>query len=227
MKKIKLNNFSSVRNFEHAVNDTNVLINAIYAHIVGMKQFLDLTKAQSQPKWKKMKKLLVIHDEQLNQLFEMGFINLFANFESFSFTFTKELLKKYPYRLKSEKVIKFEEIVDFKTCREIKDYFIDSLAIQKTYNLNEWLEYMEKVHEINIFKKKEELDSFMLLNSFRNVLLHSGGKTNSKFRVEMKKFIKSTVPLNQKIDLDRARYYEILYNTLKNMLVHIKTSLST
>jgi hypothetical protein len=222
MKNKRINDFSSVRNFEKEIKNTYLLIKALIAHIFGLREFLEFTRAKEKPDWDSFKKFFNINSKQINQLYEMGFIFLFANFESFSFNLTKELFKKYPSFFTSEKIVKFEELKDFKTIKEIRDYFIDCSAIQKSYDTSAWLDFLKRNFKITLFRTKKELELFEALNSLRNIFLHSSSKTNSKFRNEMRKILKTPVPLNKKVKLSREKCLNVLYSALKKIISNLR-----
>jgi len=224
MKKKNLQNLRSLNNLEHEVEETYLLIQALETQAFTTKEFLELIKAKDRPGYKEFKKFLEISDKQINKLNELGFIALFANFECFVFELLKDLFKKYPTSFKSEKIAKFEDIKDFKNIKEVKDFFIDSLAIEKSYDIERWANLLLQKFGIAIFKKKKELSLLLALNSLRNIIMHSGSKTTSKFRKEMKSFIKVPVPIGKPFKPDMKKYFTTLYNILRTLIKNIKKS---
>ena len=222
MKKGVFKTLKSVQNFKTELEETHTLIHALEAQMEATKAVLEFTKAKEKTEYQKFKKYLEISERQMRKLYELGFIALFANFECFMFEMLKELFKKYPSSFSSEKIIKFEDIKDFKKIKDVKDYFIDSLAIEKSYDIETWINFLNQKFGIVVFKKKKDLLRFKALNSLRNIIMHSGGKTNSKFRKEMRGFIKSPVPIGKTINLDRQRYFSILYGTLGMLIGDIE-----
>jgi hypothetical protein len=217
MTKRNIQNFKSLENFKQQIEDTYALVNTLETQIIATKQLVDFTKAHEKPDYHKFEKLLNVTADQSSRMYELGFISLFANFECFMFEFLKDLFKKYPSSFRSEKTIKYEDIKDFEGTTEIKDYFIDSLAIDKSYDIDTWINFLSQRFGIKIFKKSKDLILLKALNSLRNIILHSGGKTNSKFRNDMRGFIKSPVPIGQDFTLDRKEYFIILYRTFKKI----------
>lgn len=222
MKRKILKNLKSVREFKQKINKTHIFIYGLEATIGATEAVLDFTKARSSPDYKKFKKFLEFDDSRKAYLFELGFIALFAIFESFMPNFLKELFLKFPSSLKNEKILRLEEIDDFKNIKEIKEYLADLVAIEKSYDVKNWSDCLNKKFNIKIFKTKKHLRRFLMLNSLRNLYMHAGGITNSKFRNEMKVFLKSKVPLNQKVDLDRRKYFEILYFELNFIIKNLE-----
>jgi hypothetical protein len=214
--------FDSLKNFKDEIDATNTLIQALEIQIEATRELLKFTKAESKPEYTKYKNLLEVSEKQIEKLYELGFVAFFANFECFMFEFLKELFRKYPSSFKSEKIVRFEDIKGFENVSDIKDYFIDSYAIEKSYDIETWTNFLAQKFDIKIFKNKKDLQRFKALNSLRNLILHSGSKTNSKFRNEMKIFIKSSVPLGRSFNLDRKKYFAILYAMLKLMIITIE-----
>lgn len=222
MKKKFLKNLKSIQEFKEKINRTYIFIYGLESTIEATEAVLDFTKARSNPNYKKFKKFLEFDDLRKAYLFELGFIALFSNFEFFMSRFLKELFLKYPSSLKGEKMIRLEEINSFKDIKEIREYFADLIAIEKSYDVKSWLDCLNKKFNIKIFKTKKHLQRFLMLNSLRNAFMHAGGITNSKFRNEMRVFLKSRVPLNQKISLDRKKCFELLYFELNLIIKNLE-----
>lgn len=224
MKKNNLKNLRSLENFKAELEETHTLIHALEGQMGATEIFLKVTKAKERPEYENFRKYLEINEGQLKKIYELGFIAQFANFECFMFEVLKELFKKYPSSFSSEKIIKFADIKDFQKMRDIKDYFMDSLAIEKSYEIETWVNYLSQRFGISVFKKKGELARFKALNSLRNIMLHSGSKTNSKFRKELRNFVKSPIPIGEALNLDRRKYFGILYVTFKKIISEIEKS---
>jgi len=214
MKKPHLKSFKPVQEFKENIDKTHVFIHGLESTIAATEVVLDFTKARNSPDYGKYKHLLEFDDIKISYLYELGFISLFSNFEFFMFDFLKKLFLKYPTSINNEKNICLEEIVDFKNVKDVKEYFADIIAIEKSYDIKSWVDFLGKKFNIKVFKTKKQLQRFLMLNALRNLYMHSGGITNAKFRREMKSFIKIRVPLGQKLGFDRRRYFEILYHEL-------------
>jgi len=63
-----------------------------------------------------------------------------------------------------------------------------------------------------------------MLNSLRNIILHSGGKTNSKFRGEMKTLIRAPIPLGETFKTDRKKYFQILHSFFTKLVINLEKS---
>lgn len=222
MKSKGLGKLKSVENFKNEIEETKTLIFALEIQVVATKELLTFINAKTSPDYHKFKKHLEVSEDQLKKLYELGYVALFANFECFQFELLKDLFKKYPSSFRSEKTIKFDDIKDFENIKEIKDYFVDSLAIDKSYEVETWVKFLEQKFSIKVFKTKKELIHFRGLNSLRNIILHSGSKTNSKFRGEMKTVIKTPVPLGETFKLDRKKYFQVLYSFFARLVVNLE-----
>lgn len=222
MKKQRLKNLKSIQEFKKSIDKTYFFIHGVESTILATEELLAFTKAKDNPDYNKFRELLEFDDTKKSYLFEVGFIALFSNFEFFMSNFLKELFLKYPSSIKSEKVVCLDEIDDFKNIKEIKEYFADLTAIEKSYDIKSWVDFLNKKFNIKVFKTKKHLGRFLMLNSLRNVYMHAGGITNSKFRKEIRVFLKSKVPLGQKIGLDRKRYFEVLYYELNFIFKELK-----
>ncbi len=222
MKKIFFLSLKSLENFKRELDETHTLIHALEAQMAAAEAVLEFTKAKESPEYEKFRKYLEISEGQMRKLYELGFIALFANFECFMFEILKDLFKRYPGSFAPEKIIKFEDIKHFKKVKDIKDYFIDSVAIEKSYDIESWTDFLHQKFGLNIFKSKKDLIKLKALNSIRNIILHSGSKTNSKFSKEMKGFINSPVPIGEKFNLDMKKYFGILYGTLINLITNFE-----
>jgi hypothetical protein len=219
---MKKRNLRSLKNFKTEVEETHVLMNALEAQILATQQLLVFTKAKSRPEYEKFKKFLELNNRQTQKMHELGFIALFANFECFMFEIVKELFKKHPSSFQTEKIVKFEDLKDFKSVKEVKNYFIDSLAIEKSYDIETWIDFLHRRFGLIIFKTNKDLRRFKALNSLRNIILHSGSKTNSKFSKEMRDFLKTPVPIGKPFNLDMKKFFIILHNVLLELIQNIE-----
>ena len=224
MKKGQLKNLKSLINFKSELEETHTLIHALETQIMATEQLLTFTKAKDSPDYKKFQKYLEINEGQTSKLFELGFVALCANFECFMFEILKELFKKYPTSFRSEKIVKYEDLKDFSDIAEIKEYFIDSVAIEKSYDIEAWAEFLLKRFQIKIFKSKKDLERIRALNAVRNIILHSGGKTSSRFRKEMSTFLKVPVPIGKPFKLDRKKYFGVLYTVYSTVIRNIENA---
>ena len=224
MKKLVLKDLHSVKEFGKNLNKTFKLLNSVRDIIVGIEAFLatSVKKGKVSDYDKKMIRRLTISKREKNQIFEMGYVTLFSHFEFFMCDLLKDLFFKFPKSLSVD--ISFDEIRDFRSVKRVKEYIIDSAAIRKSYSMDTWLEFIKKSYGINIISDKEDLTRLFLLSAYRNIILHSGGKTNARFRNSMRTLLKSDTDtkIGEKWDLDMQKYFYILYQLLKKILGDLK-----
>jgi len=79
----------------------------------------------------------------------------------------------------TEKTIKAEDILQFKNYNSVRDFLIDSIAIEYSYDLELWNNTTERLFNLKPIPA-EVKGKLMILNSMRNLFLHSGGHWNSK-----------------------------------------------
>jgi hypothetical protein len=216
MTKIKkLKSFKSITNFKNQIERTYLFIQGLEYTVIATETLLEELGAKNSSDYPKYQKYIEFGPSKKDHIFELGFIALFANFEFFMYDFLKNLFVKYPHSVEKDKNISLEEIFDFKSVKEVKKYCIDVLAIEKSYNIKSWSGYLMNKFGIKVFKNKKQMDRLLMLGALRNVLMHGGGITNSKFRNEMRGLIKSRVPLEQTISLKREKYFWVLYKELE------------
>lgn len=224
MAEMNLSKFKSIRIFNEEINVTHVLIEALNAQIFATKTFFDGLKVdRSAPQYIKLKHLIEVDSVQMEKIYELGFIALFANFESFTFNLLKELYKKYPSSCSSERLIAFEDIKGFETVQQIRDYFIDCLAIKNSYDTEQWVKYLQLKFKVKVFKNKKQFNSFRALNALRNIILHSGGKTNSKFRKDLSMLKIKNVPIDKPVTSGRKNYFKSAHSLFTSLINNLNS----
>lgn len=213
----------SLANFKKSISETDTLIRALDVQIITTKEFLKFTKAEKNPDFKKMKLLFKINENQNSKLWELGFICLFSNFECFMFELLKELYKNYPDSQNLDKTVKFDDLRNLTSIEEVKEFFVDSLAIEKSYTIEVWHETIKNLFGMNVFENNKELEYFKLLSSLRNISMHSGGKTTSKFSKEVSKILNVKVPVGDTHSLDMKKMFIALYNLLNKLAANIQS----
>jgi hypothetical protein len=223
MSQADLLSSKSVRNFKRNINRTDKVIHQIQYNIDASKALLETMHDYPKRGIKTVSKQLLISERDLSYIYEIGFIALLSNFESFMFDLTKELVSKYPESLNTEKLVSITSIRDFKSINQLIDFHIDAYAIEKTYSLQKWYEYLESVYRVDIFDgNKKKWNMLYILNEIRNCYMHSNSKTTSNFIKHVKPYLHTEIPLNRPIKLDRKKYYHKLYILLKSIAEPIK-----
>ena len=160
-----------------------------------------------------------------NYIFELGFIALFAIFEAFMHKLISDLIINYPKSIKeSDQMIKIGEVISMSSGKKIKEYIIDNTAVENSFSIDKWETYLKDRFNIKAFPDEKFKEELCIINELRNLYLHSGGITNSLFARNIKKYFKSTVPINQKIDfIDRKKYFYILSRMLIDLYKYLFT----
>jgi hypothetical protein len=168
---------------------------------------------------------LKVESRDKDYIFELGFIALFANFESLMYQLIKDLISKYPKSISSsDKTIKISDIISISSSKKIKEYIIDDIAIEHSTGIDKWTRYLDERFNIKTFPDKEFEKGLSMLNEIRNLYLHSGGITNSLFIKNMKKYIKSIVPMNQNVSfINREKNFLNLYNIFTKLVLHLQS----
>lgn len=222
MKRFLLKDLPSVKEFEKNLNKTFKLLSRVRNNIIGMEAFLGLTikKRQASTYDKKMIKGFTIKKEEINQIFEMGYVTLFSHFEYFMYDLLKDLFFKFPKSLNTD--VTFDEIRDISSVKKVKEYIIDSAAIKNSYSVETWLEFLKKTYAINILSVKQDREFIYMLNEVRNIIMHSGGKTNVRFRKNMGNILKTEIKIGEKHHLNMQEFFYILYKLFKKTCKNTK-----
>jgi len=222
--KSKLSDLPSIANFKTSIEKTSRLIRSIIGNVTATEALLKIlsktdTKIYAHP----IAKSLKLEKEDKEYIYELGFVALFANFEAFSNQLIKDLLNKYPKSLKeSDKTITMGEVISIKSGKKIKDYMIDQIAIEKSGSIEDWFKYLDSVFNIKALPNGKFLEQICILNELRNIFVHSGGIANALFIKKMKKYFKTAIPLNHKMDfINREKYFHILYHLLIDLHTNI------
>lgn len=141
--------------------------------------------------------------EKIDNIYELGFIRLFASFEAFMYEYLKELYIRYPDSLPTDRKIQVSDILDWKTKKSVNDFIVDHIAIENSYDLKTWERTLKGSFGIEVFENKEEEKVFNSLNLCRNMIAHSGGKTNSKIVRDFKKIFKDSDEPKGKFEIEK------------------------
>lgn len=98
------------------------------------------------------------------------------------------VLSRNEMMLKSgDKVVSVEELLDFKTKKELVDYLIDRKLHDLAYGGIKGIEkYMSDVFGIAMFENDEQRDLFVVFSELRNVHVHNRGYINRLFLMRVK-----------------------------------------
>lgn len=158
-------------------------------------------------------KFVMFDDAHFEKIFELGFIGLFANFEHFMYEFLKELYTKQPKAIPPDKTIRAEDLLQFNTYKSVKEYLIDTIAIENSYEIETWNNTSQKLFNIKPVSDDIKV-KLMIMNSMRNMFLHSGGHWNSKIYKDSKKIEKVINSVEKQINVSKKE----IFNTRKSAL---------
>lgn len=213
----------AVRVFNAELKKTSNLINGILVSNYALEKLMaarGLSKEDISVKTSKiLASLLDFGEEKKEGVYELGFIRAFAAFEKFMYDLLLELYKKFPEAIPYERKIEVSDIINYNSRKSIVDFVIDQIAVENSYDVNAWEKTLVRSFKIYPFKNSEEKKDFMTVNLFRNMVLHSGRKMNSKVIKDFTKHLEesSESPFKrekfvvEKFDLPM---YEIWYATL-------------
>lgn len=216
----------SIETFKREIDYTKNLVDGLLVSGEVLRRLSDNVNIKNSKEFdEKYKKYCEFDDKKVNSIYELGFIRLYACFEAFMYDYLRELYTIYPSSLPRDKKIEIEYIIDWTTKKSIKEFLIDHVAIENSYDLSMWLRTIENQFGLKIFKTEEEKKPLFLLNMYRNTLLHSGGQFNSKVVRDASKFIDKK---EIKATKSKSSKFEVSKLELKNldMLNMLHSSLS-
>ncbi|MBS1585883.1 MAG: hypothetical protein JSS82_10110 [Bacteroidetes bacterium] len=178
----------SLKAFEENLSSTTLFTARLHAISTYLKPKEEYKYPSTIPT--EIMKFISFDDNHFDKIFETGFIALFANFEHFMYEFLKELYTKYPKAIPTERTIKAEDILEFRNYKSIREYLIDSIAIENSYDIDTWNNTIQKLFNLKPIPDDVKV-RLMILNSLRNLFLHSGGHWNSKAFKDSRKIEKA------------------------------------
>src|ERR1035437_1145451 len=205
----------SLEVFEENLNSTDIFTARLHA----ISTYLKPKKPHEYPKTipSDIIKFVSFDESHFDKIFESGFIGLFANFEYFMYEFLKELYTKYPKAITIEKTIKIEDGLQFKSYKSVRDFLIDSIAIENSYNLEVWNNTAQKLFNIKPISDNIRI-KLMIMNSMRNLFLHSGGHWNSRAFKDSRKIEKNLISVNSSEKSLKKLSQKQVFNTGKSAL---------
>lgn len=223
--------YSSIIQFKKEIEYTENLISGLIITInslKGISEIRSFTKLKNS--LEDHKKYVKFDRERIESIYELGYIRLFASFECFMYEFLKELYIKFPNALPKDRKIEIEYILEWPTKNSIKDFIIDHISIQNSYDFPSWEKTLEKSFNIKVFEDDVESDGFFYFNLYRNMLAHSGGKINSKVAIDfakklgLTKSLPSKIKKNEttKIELKNDKFFEVLIKLFNKLIINIE-----
>lgn len=223
--KSKTATLVSVVSFKRSIDRTKNLIDSVIKNIVATEAFIEhMTKVNRNLLDHPISKSLKVEQDDRDYIYELGFIALFANFEAFTYQIVKDLIHRFPKCLKeSDKTIKVGSIFSMRSGKRIKEHIIDEIAIENSGQTEVWSKYLESRFNIKTMPDDKFRNKLYVLNELRNLFVHSGGNTTTLFIERTKKYFGNDIPLNQKMDIPKDKFFQILYEILNKLYLHISS----
>jgi hypothetical protein len=210
----------AVKTLETNIKSTKELMVSIHSNIVGMNYFVDKSEERAE-KPSEMEKIIKKSMVEMSEVYKMGFVAMYANWEYFMFDVLKEIISNNPKCLDSEKVVKIDEIENISSMKELYSYIADKFAVQYSYTIDDFCKFLSESIKLEILSSDEK-DFLEMMGLVRNAFLHSGSKVNSLFSMKMGKMLKTKVPINDDIDFNTERLFGNLELGLLNFIKRIK-----
>lgn len=220
MKMKTFAKLKAVKTLETNIKSTKELMVSIHSNIVGMNYFVDKSEERAE-KPSEMEKIIKKSMVEMSEVYKMGFVAMYANWEYFMFDVLKEIISNNPKCLDSEKVVKIDEIENISSMKELYSYIADKFAVQYSYTIDDFCKFLSESIKLEILSSDEK-DFLEMMGLVRNAFLHSGSKVNSLFSMKMGKMLKTKVPINDDIDFNTERLFGNLELGLLNFIKRIK-----
>tara|TARA_R110002049_G_scaffold292211_2_gene476532 strand:- start:760 stop:1197 length:438 start_codon:yes stop_codon:yes gene_type:complete len=125
----------------------------------------------------------------------------------------------FPESIPDNRKISVESILLWNNTKSVKEYVIDSVAIDNSYTLEIWKKTLKTPFGIEFMRAPKNIERLEFFDLVRNLTLHSDGRVNSKFLTKApksitKKHLKDGVFERVELSVD---YYEC-FNGLQIML---------
>lgn len=200
------NKFTAIDNLSNEVKKTESMITGIMLLIELSKRVIKQETPEQEKQLKEIAKDYLDFDEdRVSSIYELGFIRLFAVLESFMCDYLRELYKKFPNSLPDKK-LELSAIWDLGSQEDIRDFIIDHVSIENSYEMSIWEKTLSNTFGIKVFNDSEEEKMFFLVNILRNISMHSNGKWNSKVYRECKAFLNGN---KKNLDNTKRERFEI------------------
>ncbi len=151
-------------------------------------------------------------------LYEMGFIKIFGDFESFMYEFLLEKYSKNINLIDKDKKIELGNIVEFKNIKELRKNIVDEAAIADSWSIEKWAEVIKSKYKLDLFKDIRSRELFLALNEVRNALVHSGGKASTKTVQKLKSINAEFVKRGEKISFQKSELFTWSYGAIMQVV---------
>jgi|GEM_PF-4232156 len=155
--------------------------------------------------------------KELDFICELAFIRLYASFEAFREDLVREIFNKYPESMPTKDDIPISEIVIWKSIGSVKNFIRDRQSKKKSDSIESWVNFLKNEHKINI---PDVIISNLKQSRFlRNIIIHSGGKLDSRRVIDAIKLYDGTITANKymprKLDLSMHLFiFQLAHNLI-------------
>tara|TARA_R110001606_G_scaffold67957_2_gene155220 strand:- start:735 stop:1136 length:402 start_codon:yes stop_codon:yes gene_type:complete len=118
----------------------------------------------------------------------------------------------------TDRKIQVSDIMEWKTQKSVRAFILDHIAIENSYDHITWEKTLKNSFGIEIFEDEKEKQLFESLNLCRNMIAHSGGKTNSKVVRELKRIFNKK---ENESELFKIEKWDIFDEKIFNLLKHL------
>lgn len=218
----------SIKNLKNNISKTKLTIESFLSCLAATEALEKwLTKPDRDPfKEDKIGRLVKKHiDHAKNSkegLYEMGFIKIFADFESFMYEFLVEKYTKYPTAIDNKTKLDIEIIFKEKNIKGIKKSIVDEAAIADSWAIEQWEEKLQNKFKVSIFKEKRTRELFLILNEARNSILHSNGRASVKTLGKLKSLNAPSLKHGDRIPLKNEELFQYAYIGILKIINNIE-----
>lgn len=218
----------SIRNLENNLKKTRLTVESFISCSAAAIAFERILTANNKHAFDKDKigKLIKKHLDHtkvsMEDLYEMGFIKIFADFESFMYEFLLEKYLKNPAILDKNKNIEASIIWDSKSIIDLRKNIVDSAAVADSWNIEVWENVIKNKFKISIFADSRERELFLTLNEIRNAYMHSGGKASAKTIQKLRLINSEFVKRGEKINFKKSELFNWSYNAIQMIVNRLK-----
>ena len=206
-----MSEFKAVKTFKRNLDLTSNAINISHGSALALGDFITNGGKKKLPH---KERRLLFTAKHTSELYRVGFIALYSNFENFRYQLLLELFNRYPNAVQHDAEIKLVDILDFKSLAAVRTHYLDRLAIARSQDNTEWIALLDKLYGIKVLTDPKKMKALQIMNAIRNVYMHSGGRVTSRFRDEMKSVIDTRPKHNSSVAKKTDDYYKYLATIL-------------
>ncbi len=213
----------SSANLKRGISKTKLTIESFISCLEAATALEEVFISEDQNVFKKDKigKLIKKHTDHAKKskedLYEMGFIKLFADFESFMYEFLVEQYSKHLNAMDNVK-IDLEIVLNSKSIKELRKTLADETAVVDSWTIEIWEKKLKEKFNISIFDYQKDRRWFFILNEIRNSILHSGGKASTKTLKKLKSLEAPDLKHGKKVPVENSKLFYATHTLITKVL---------